>query len=211
MLRVFGCILFLLLSLAGASAQVTPVEAPGPPSTAGKPEVPSEAQQSMCLLLESAARANGLPVEFFARVIWQESRFRANAVGPVTRSGKRALGVAQFMPGTAAERNLLEPARPDPGIAEISRVPTGPAPTVRQSRACGCCLQRRPAAYPRVDGGLGPDAVGDARLRAGHHWHFGRAMGQGRRRRPQGEHRTDVRRVNGGAQAREAEHLRCGA
>jgi len=112
MLRVFGCILFLLLSLAGASAQVTPVEAPGPPSTAGKPEVPSEAQQSMCLLLESAARANELPVEFFARVIWQESRFRANAVGPVTRSGKRALGIAQFMPGTAAERSLLDPLDP---------------------------------------------------------------------------------------------------
>jgi Transglycosylase SLT domain len=112
MLRVFGCILFLLLSPAGASAQVTPVEAPGPPSTAGKPEVPSEAQQSMCLLLESAARANELPVEFFARVIWQESRFRANAVGPVTRSGKRALGIAQFMPGTAAERSLLDPLDP---------------------------------------------------------------------------------------------------
>ena len=112
MLRVIVCILFLLLSLAGASAQVTPVEAPGPPSTAGKPEVPSEAQQSMCLLLESAARANELPVEFFARVIWQESRFRANAVGPVTRSGKRALGIAQFMPGTAAERSLLDPLDP---------------------------------------------------------------------------------------------------
>ena len=77
MLRVIGCILFLLLSIPGAGAQMTPAEAPGPPSTAGKPEAPSEAQQSMCLLLESAARANGLPVEFFARVIWQESRFRA--------------------------------------------------------------------------------------------------------------------------------------
>ena len=66
----------------------------------------------MCLLVESAARANHLPVEFFARVIWQESRFRADAVGPVTRSGKRALGIAQFMPGTAAERNLLNPLDP---------------------------------------------------------------------------------------------------
>ena len=112
MLRVIGCILFLLLSIPGAGAQMTPAEAPDPPSTAGKPEAPSEAQQSMCLLLESAARANGLPVEFFARVIWQESRFRASAVGPVTRSGKRALGLAQFMPGTAAERNLLDPLNP---------------------------------------------------------------------------------------------------
>jgi hypothetical protein len=45
-------------------------------------------------------------------VIWQESRFRADAVGPVTRSGKRALGIAQFMPGTAAERELLDPMDP---------------------------------------------------------------------------------------------------
>jgi hypothetical protein len=66
----------------------------------------------MCLLVESAAQANGLPAEFFARVIWQESRFRADAVGPVTRSGDRAQGIAQFMPGTAAERGLLDPFDP---------------------------------------------------------------------------------------------------
>jgi soluble lytic murein transglycosylase-like protein len=112
MLRVIGCILLLLLSLAGACAQEMLAEAPEPPSTEGKTESPGDAQKSMCLLLESAARANGLPVEFFVRVIWQESRFRANAVGPVTRSGKRALGIAQFMLDTAAERNLLDPLNP---------------------------------------------------------------------------------------------------
>lgn len=68
--------------------------------------------ESMCLLIESAAQANGLPLEFFARVIWQESRFRPNAVGPVTRSGDRAQGIAQFMPRTAAERDLLDPFDP---------------------------------------------------------------------------------------------------
>src|SRR5262245_52891736 len=46
-----------------------------PPSGPIKPVVATPAQQSICLLVESAARANGLPVEFFARVIWQESRF----------------------------------------------------------------------------------------------------------------------------------------
>nr|WP_249128452.1 lytic transglycosylase domain-containing protein [Bradyrhizobium lablabi] len=66
----------------------------------------------MCLMIESAARAEGLPLEFFARVIWQESRFQANAVGPVTRSGERAQGIAQFMPGTASERGLLDPFSP---------------------------------------------------------------------------------------------------
>jgi len=53
-----------------------------------------------------------LPLEFFARVIWQESRFQSDAVGPVTRSGHRALGIAQFMPGTASERRLLDPFDP---------------------------------------------------------------------------------------------------
>ena len=66
----------------------------------------------MCLMIESAARADDLPLEFFARVIWQESRFQSDAVGPVTRSGQRAQGIAQFMPGTASERGLLDPFDP---------------------------------------------------------------------------------------------------
>jgi soluble lytic murein transglycosylase-like protein len=45
-------------------------------------------------------------------VIWQESRFQSDAVGPVTRSGARAQGIAQFMPGTASERRLLDPFDP---------------------------------------------------------------------------------------------------
>ena len=63
-------------------------------------------------MIESAARAANLPLEFFARVIWQESRFQPDAVGPVTRSGERAQGIAQFMPGTASERRLLDPFDP---------------------------------------------------------------------------------------------------
>jgi len=69
-------------------------------------------QASLCLMIESAARANNLPVEFLARVIWRESRFDPDAIGPLTRSGRRAQGIAQFMPGTAAERNLLDPFDP---------------------------------------------------------------------------------------------------
>ena len=72
----------------------------------------SEAREAMCLMIESAARAASLPLEFFARVIWQESRFQPDAVGPVTRSGQRAQGIAQFMPGTASERRLLDPFDP---------------------------------------------------------------------------------------------------
>ncbi len=72
----------------------------------------TDTREAICLMIESAARANDLPLEFFARVIWQESRFQSDAVGPLTRSGKRALGIAQFMPGTASERRLLDPFDP---------------------------------------------------------------------------------------------------
>src|SRR5262249_43863177 len=58
------------------------------------------------------AAANQLPVEFFARVIWRESRYDPKAVGPLTRSGQRAMGIGQFMPGTATERRLLDPFDP---------------------------------------------------------------------------------------------------
>ena len=72
----------------------------------------TDTREAMCLMIESAAKANELPLEFFARVIWQESRFQSDAVGPVTRSGQRAQGIAQFMPGTASERRLLDPFDP---------------------------------------------------------------------------------------------------
>jgi hypothetical protein len=72
----------------------------------------SDAREAMCLMIESAAKASNLPLEFFARVIWQESRFRSDAIGPMTRRGQRAQGIAQFMPGTANERGLLDPFNP---------------------------------------------------------------------------------------------------
>jgi hypothetical protein len=71
-----------------------------------------DTQNSICLLIEAAAQSNGIPVDFFTRVIWQESRFRSDAVGPTTRSGLKAQGIAQFMPATALEHNLLDPFDP---------------------------------------------------------------------------------------------------
>src|SRR6202453_1383077 len=72
----------------------------------------TDTREAMCLMIESAAKANDLPLEFFARVIWQESRFQSGAIGPLTRRGERAQGIAQFMPGTASERRLLDPFDP---------------------------------------------------------------------------------------------------
>jgi hypothetical protein len=110
----------LSVSASGLAAEVAPaktdIATPSVEELAAQPPAPNaretDTREAMCLMIESAARSNDLPLEFFARVIWQESRFQADAVGPVTRNGQRAQGIAQFMPGTASERRLLDPFDP---------------------------------------------------------------------------------------------------
>jgi hypothetical protein len=99
---------------ASTSATTAPATSPDPKGRPASSEAsaPAGTLESICLMIEAAATANGLPPEFFAGVIWQESSFRPDAVGPVTRSGQRAQGIAQFMPGTASERRLLDPFDP---------------------------------------------------------------------------------------------------
>src|SRR4029079_4482773 len=68
-------------------------------------------------MIEGAARSHNLPVDFFTRLIWQESSFRP---GVSSRAG--AQGVAQFMPGTARDRGLGDPCDPEqasPKSAEL--------------------------------------------------------------------------------------------
>ena len=96
------------MDIARPSVEELAIPLPKPSDTARE----SETREALCLMVESAARSANLPLEFFARVIWQESRFQSDAVGPVTRSGERAQGIAQFMPGTASERRLLDPFDP---------------------------------------------------------------------------------------------------
>ena len=59
---------------------------------------------SLCSALAAVARANDLPIPFFANLIWQESSFE-----PRTVSTAGALGIAQFMPDTAVEHGLINP------------------------------------------------------------------------------------------------------
>jgi len=67
---------------------------------------------STCSMIDTTARLNALPVDFFTRLLWQESGFKPDVIGPLTRRGEHAEGIAQFMPGTAAERGLLDPFNP---------------------------------------------------------------------------------------------------
>jgi hypothetical protein len=72
---------------------------------------------TVCPLVESAARANHIPVALLTRLIWTESRFQAHAVSP-----KGAQGIAQFMPGTATQRGLADPFDPEQAIPKAARL-----------------------------------------------------------------------------------------
>jgi hypothetical protein len=72
--------------------------------------------ERVCEALAKAASDQGLPIGFFARLIWQESRFDQWA-----RSGAGALGLAQFMPPTAAEYGVLDPFDPLQSVAASAR------------------------------------------------------------------------------------------
>ena len=99
-------------SQIGRSARAAPTIAPEIGAVSQPDLRSSDLQDSVCLMIEAAGRAHGLPPEFFVLVIWQESRFRADTVGPRRRNGESAQGIAQFMPSTAAERGLLDPFDP---------------------------------------------------------------------------------------------------
>ncbi len=130
--RAAGLLLILLFAVLGGLAYAqSPASPPAGQTVAPAPSAPAPADQAaqqpaapdnppaaatpnnpptvddICSALEQDAAENELPVEFFARVIWQESRFNARAV-----SKKGAEGIAQFMPSTADYRGLIDPFDP---------------------------------------------------------------------------------------------------
>jgi hypothetical protein len=86
-------------------------------ATSAKPKAEAKPARAspdeICRTLAQAAVDNQLPVEFFTRVIWQESRFDPEAV-----SAKGAQGIAQFMPQTASGRGLTNPFEPLQALRE---------------------------------------------------------------------------------------------
>ena len=108
----------LALWSALANAQ-PPASSPPPPNepapAAAAPNNPPTADD-ICRAVEEDAAENELPVEFFARVIWQESRFNARAV-----SAKGAQGIAQFMPQTADWHGLADPFDPIEALQHSAR------------------------------------------------------------------------------------------
>lgn len=66
----------------------------------------------VCSAIDRFAQHYDLPSAFFARLIWQESRFDPSAISPAG-----AQGIAQFMPGTADLRALRNPFDPAEALA----------------------------------------------------------------------------------------------
>ncbi|HUE47474.1 MAG TPA: lytic transglycosylase domain-containing protein [Aestuariivirgaceae bacterium] len=107
-------VLALAVMLVGTAVAAAQPRVPGP---SGPREAAESAQVSTCDLIEDAAAASGLPVDYFTRLIWRESSFRPWVISPVG-----AQGIAQFMPGTAAERGLLDPFDPLQAIPASARL-----------------------------------------------------------------------------------------
>ena len=74
-------------------------------------------EQALCRLIEDSARSHDIPSDYLTRLIWQESSFRANVI-----SSAGAQGIAQFMPGTAKERGLLDPFDPEQAIPKAAEL-----------------------------------------------------------------------------------------
>jgi hypothetical protein len=125
---LFAALLITQPALAKSEAEIpAPTAAPAEPAQAAgetKPaadevarseakSLPRLSRDEICDMIESAAGKEALPVPFFARLIWRESRFDPTAVSPAG-----AMGIAQFMPGTANGRGLEDPFDPLPALLE---------------------------------------------------------------------------------------------
>jgi hypothetical protein len=104
---LFGTLLAALLFLLAAGGGSPPARA----------QAMEPLDHTVCRLIERAAGANRLPVEFLTRLIWRESSFRPGAISP---AGAR--GIAQFMPGTAQERGLADPFDPEQAIPKAAHL-----------------------------------------------------------------------------------------
>jgi hypothetical protein len=90
----------------GEASEKSAEPAPAPP-------VPIE---DVCVAMATSAVISDLPVGFFARLIWQESKF-----GQWVVSKAGAQGVAQFMPKTAAWIGLTDPFDPIAALPASAR------------------------------------------------------------------------------------------
>ncbi|SEG64214.1 lytic transglycosylase domain-containing protein [Bosea lathyri] len=93
-------IVAVIADICGAHAQETPS---------------SGIDAALCRMIDDAARTHGVPPAFLTRLIFQESSFRPGVTSPAG-----AQGLAQFMPGTARERGLVDPFDPEQAVPKAA-------------------------------------------------------------------------------------------
>jgi hypothetical protein len=101
----------------GEDAADLPQSPPPAASDVEADQAPPDSIDALCKALLASAVQNGLPVPFFANLIWQESRFQHDAV-----SSAGALGIAQFMPEVAIEVGLGDPFDPHEAIPASAKL-----------------------------------------------------------------------------------------
>jgi len=92
------------------------LSSPVTPDSPNPPDPNARQSDANCQALVNAAAAHNVPLEFFVRLIRQESNFDPHSV-----SHKGAQGIAQFMPGTARWRGLTDPFEPEQALHESAR------------------------------------------------------------------------------------------
>jgi len=98
----------------GRQPAIDPLRIPLPPIP--KPII-NRSRAEICDALAKAAQSNALPMPFFIRLLFQESRFEPGSV-----SSAGAEGIAQFMPETSASEGLHNPFDPLEAIPASARL-----------------------------------------------------------------------------------------
>lgn len=81
--------------------------------------VPDKAKPYLALI-DNATAQYALPPLLLARVLWQESRFRPDIISGQVTSSKGAMGIAQFLPATAADLGI-DPLNPREAIPAAAK------------------------------------------------------------------------------------------
>jgi hypothetical protein len=106
-----------MVVVSGTALVASSLALAAPGSEAAPAGATETIEQALCRLIDGSARKHQLPIDFFTRLIWQESSFRTRVTSPAG-----AQGVAQFMPGTAAERGLADPFDPEQAIPKAAEL-----------------------------------------------------------------------------------------
>ena len=89
----------------------------------------------LCQQIKNVSHNNGIDPGFFARLLWQESRFDPNAL-----SHAGGQGIAQFMPQTAKFRGLPDSYNPAQAVERSANYLGELQRTYGNARSSGCCI-----------------------------------------------------------------------